>query len=430
MTSIITKERRSKMARIFISHAAKDKELVEEFVDLLQIGIDVHPDDIFCSSLPGMGIPTGTDFISYIKSKVQNPDLVLLVVTPEFLKSQFCNNEVGASWALSLPIRPLLVPPLEFDDVRGVLAGTQIAKLNDKEKLSDLRDEITEILGLKPLKTSHWERKRDRFLVRLGEMMSIKTITSLAGKPNEVAGQVITSSGSWLKLDDHFYRAVLFERHGKAGITLKLVSDSPEDDASLDRLRPGQYGRGNSIGFAYQNDGGLAKIDKAISKSQGNANEWSFELTLEEDQHGSMWNDISYNSNDRHYSPDDVAELRAGRLLINNPPPPRRRSRGFNDDFIESIIAGTGGSTVKIDECIVRKIVAQNRGNLEAGLNWARLEAVFRLKTAKIVESILELSLGPLVGDKLAVRFRGQRQLRYEVETPETIVVEGECEVA
>jgi hypothetical protein len=75
------------MPAIFISHAAKDEQLVEEFVDLLQVGIGVHPDDIFCSSLPGMGIPIGTDFINYIKCKVQNPDLVILVVTPAFWSS-------------------------------------------------------------------------------------------------------------------------------------------------------------------------------------------------------------------------------------------------------------------------------------------------------------------------------------------------------
>ena len=151
------------MARIFVSHAAKDETLVEEFVDLLHIGVNVHPDDIFCSSLPGMDIPTGTEFISYIKSKVQSPELVLLIISPEYLKSQFCNHEVGASWALSLPIRPLLVPPIEFTDVRGVLAGTQIAKLNDKESLNDLRDDITEKLILKPFRTSHWERKEIDF---------------------------------------------------------------------------------------------------------------------------------------------------------------------------------------------------------------------------------------------------------------------------
>ena len=46
------------MPRNFLSHAAKDEALVEEFVDLLQVGVGAHPDDIFCSSLPGMDIPS------------------------------------------------------------------------------------------------------------------------------------------------------------------------------------------------------------------------------------------------------------------------------------------------------------------------------------------------------------------------------------
>src|SRR4029077_4969743 len=100
----------------------------------LQVGLGVHPDDIFCSSLPGMGIPTGQDFIAYIKSQVKHPELVLLVLSQEFFKSQFCNNEVGASWALDLPVYPLLVPPVSYGDVKGVLFGKQAAKLDDKEK--------------------------------------------------------------------------------------------------------------------------------------------------------------------------------------------------------------------------------------------------------------------------------------------------------
>jgi len=63
-------------------------------------------------------------------------------------------------------------------------------------------------------------------------------------------------------------------------------------------------------------------------------------------------------------------------------------------------------------------------------LSWARLEAVFRLKAIKIVESILEFSLGPLIGEKLHVRFRGHRPIRYQNERPETITVEGECDLA
>ena len=83
----------------------------------------------------------------------------------------------------------------------------------------------------------------------------------------------------------------------------------------MDRLRPHQQGRGRTIGFAYQNEGGLARIDKVISTSQGKRNVWSFELTIEEDQRGFTWNESSYNFNNQHYSSDDIAELRAGRLL-------------------------------------------------------------------------------------------------------------------
>ncbi len=421
------------MARIFISHAADDESLVEEFVDLLQVGVGVHPDDIFCSSLPGMGIPTGMDFIKYIKSKIQNPDFVILIVTKEFLQSEFCHNEVGASWALSLPIRPLLVPPLKFNNVRGVLAGTQIAMLNDKEILSDLRDEITEKLNLTPFRTSHWERKRDKFLAKLEELLPRQTATNetiTTQQPTITPASAITTSGAWLKLGDRFYKSERFERHGKNNILLQISSSSAEDDAALNRLRPHQEGRGDTTGFAYQNEGGFARIDKVSSASQAEKNVWSIEMTFVDDQRGGMWNDMSYSCDNKHYSPDDIAELRAGRLLINDPPPPRRKSRGIDYDYLESIISGSSDSPVKTDKCIVRTIVAQNRDNLETALSWARLEAVFRLKATKVIESILEFSLGPLVGEKLHIRFRGQRPIRYQNEPPETITVEGDCELS
>ena len=117
------------MPRIFISHSANDEELVEELVDLLQLGVGVQPTDVFCSSLPGMGIPNGADFVAYIKSQVTGPEVVLLIISPAFLNSPFCQNEVGASWARSLLISPLLVPPVDYADVKGVLSGTQMARL-------------------------------------------------------------------------------------------------------------------------------------------------------------------------------------------------------------------------------------------------------------------------------------------------------------
>jgi len=59
------------VAKVFISHSVKDKELANAMVDLLQTGIGINTNDIFCSSVEGLGIPGGANFIkiSYLGQK-------------------------------------------------------------------------------------------------------------------------------------------------------------------------------------------------------------------------------------------------------------------------------------------------------------------------------------------------------------------------
>ena len=77
----------------------------------------------------------------------------------------------------------------------------------------------------------------------------------------------------------------------------------------------------------------------------------------------------------------------------------------------------------------IRGIVKDHRGNPEAALGQARLEAAFRLKGDGIIESVLELTLGPMVGESLHVLFRGRRPRRYQSEEPEVISIEGDCDL-
>src|SRR5262245_58491201 len=102
------------MGRIFVSHATKNHSVVTEFCDLLFLGVGLEPVDVFCTSLPGHTIPTGEDFVDYIKSNVNVPKIVIALISEEFLKSAFCLNEVGAAWALSIPLYPFLVPPCDY----------------------------------------------------------------------------------------------------------------------------------------------------------------------------------------------------------------------------------------------------------------------------------------------------------------------------
>lgn len=160
------------MGRVFVSHAANDKPLVAAFVGLLHAGMNIQPSDIFCTSLESMGIPSGQPFVDYIRKKIQKPEIVLLLLSKNYLASQFCLQEAGAAWALSLHQHPILIPPVEFDDLKAVLTGVQAGRINDRAYLNNLRDDLVERMGLRPLRTSHWEAKREEFFGRLGGLLT------------------------------------------------------------------------------------------------------------------------------------------------------------------------------------------------------------------------------------------------------------------
>ena len=149
---------------IFISHAVKDKDLVENFVDnILQVGMGIPAEDIFCSSLSGMGIPSGKNFIDYIKEEIQQPKVVIVFFSKAYISSQFCMCELGATCAMTHNILPILVHPLTYSDIKGVLTGIQVDKLNNAEDLNRFQESLSNILG-KNISFSRWERKRNKFL--------------------------------------------------------------------------------------------------------------------------------------------------------------------------------------------------------------------------------------------------------------------------
>ncbi|MCR5868504.1 toll/interleukin-1 receptor domain-containing protein [Aquincola sp. J276] len=151
-------------SEIFVSHAVRDKPLADALVDLLQLGLNMNSERIFCSSLEGLGIPSGANFVDHIKSEIQSPKAVIALISPNYLASQFCLCELGATWAMSHQMFPLLIPPLKYSDVQGVMTALQLTKVNHKDDLNQLRDQLQTVLSSKGAPTARWENKRDKFL--------------------------------------------------------------------------------------------------------------------------------------------------------------------------------------------------------------------------------------------------------------------------
>lgn len=187
--------------RVFISHAVKDKLLVDAFFDLLQTGAGLTPNQTFCSSLEGMGIPAGKNFVDYIKEKVQQPDLVLLILSPNYLESLFCQCELGAGWALSHNMIPILVPPTKFSDLKAVLTGTHGYRIDLDTDLSELRDQIVSLLKLPAPKTARWDAKKKQFLgvvpgilskIEPPQRIGLKEHKELQGRYDEAVAEMKT----------------------------------------------------------------------------------------------------------------------------------------------------------------------------------------------------------------------------------------------
>ncbi|MDA0130611.1 toll/interleukin-1 receptor domain-containing protein [Vibrio sp. MarTm2] len=171
-TVTIADQKTTQVNKIFISHASNDGKVVEEIIELLE-AIGVESNQIFCTSFEGYGIELGENFLDAIKNELSSDSMVLFVLSENFYASPVCMCEMGAAWVLSKEHIPLVVPPLSYSDIKGVLPLTQGMVLTDAMKLNSFKDKVEKTFSIKnKLSFSSWERKRDRVCNRLDKILS------------------------------------------------------------------------------------------------------------------------------------------------------------------------------------------------------------------------------------------------------------------
>jgi hypothetical protein len=181
----------STISRVFVSHAHKDAEYVEELIELLN-RIGLTKKQIFCTSVKGYGVPLGANFLQEIKERVGDDVLVLFVLSSNFYASPVCMAEMGAAWVLSKDHIPLVIPPFSFQDIKGVLPHTQGMMINDALTINELAELIQGIFGLKSYtEDDDWERIRNRIIKRIDETIA-KDTTAAIKQPANTRAKVKT----------------------------------------------------------------------------------------------------------------------------------------------------------------------------------------------------------------------------------------------
>lgn len=159
--------------KIFISHAEKDEELVYQLVTLLgQMGVSISDESIFCSSVKGIGVPVGEDFLDYIRNEFNDNIIVLFVMTKTFFERPACLCEVGAAWVKCTEHIPLIVPPINYGDVKGLINKNIKGIVLDKsDELDEFKDSIIKKLGLRDINSTQWNVAKKTFLTSINSFI-------------------------------------------------------------------------------------------------------------------------------------------------------------------------------------------------------------------------------------------------------------------
>jgi hypothetical protein len=161
----------NEVKKIFISHSSEDKKLATEVVQLLSM-IGIPDSAIFCTSLDGYGIPLGDNWLETLKSEVSGEVIVLFVLSENYFQSAISLCEMGAAWVLSKKHIPVLIPPVEYSDIQGVIPLTQGFKIGEKHKWTQLKSQLEGIFNLSPKAPQIWESRRDEILDRIEKLLT------------------------------------------------------------------------------------------------------------------------------------------------------------------------------------------------------------------------------------------------------------------
>ncbi len=153
---------------IFISHAYKDKKIVDQFVDeVLErgLGIDAHL-DVYYTSSPVTGIGAGADWREDIRQGVVGAAVVICFISENYTASQYCIAELGAAWAFGKTIIPIAIPPKS--DMKGgeLYAHLQVIDGNDRLALNRLKDDLINLhqVGRRIDSSAKWEKALGKYL--------------------------------------------------------------------------------------------------------------------------------------------------------------------------------------------------------------------------------------------------------------------------
>lgn len=148
--------------------------------------------------------------------------------------------EMGAAWVTAGKSIPIIVPPMNFEDIKGVIKDNQGLIINYNENLNSLYETLVEHFNLNRLDTNVWQRKKDKFLESINTKINERNKATRLGVTSDLnfSANVIDNNNSYAGLIANVSRAnsnTTYIKGAKTGV-LKDVNKITYDKISYDEI--------------------------------------------------------------------------------------------------------------------------------------------------------------------------------------------------
>jgi hypothetical protein len=211
-------------------------------------------------------------------------------------------------------------------------------------------------------------------------------------------------------------------------IMMEVIADDPRSSAALAAIRK-MHNKNAQVAFgtsAY-----LCRLENVRQIREGGSEYWRLNLQPHRGDYGTS-SEMAFES----HSADDIAELRARRLLLNEQLPSSQSSNNvqitssarINETMLEVLVQGLNTPLRVIGSPFpgLFEIIGKDTDYF---LAVSRLFGILFLRLSGVVEHVLNLDLTMASPTSMKVSFEGQRRRRYQNAAPSIIQVDGVCDL-
>ena len=164
----VTSEKQFAPCKVFVSHSNSDSDLALQVARYLRTSCNLPEETILCTSAPNFGLPPGAGWSDAMRNALVNSELVVFLVSEDFLVSRFCGYEMGAVWIAKRAEQrfPIRLPGVG-SDVLGSLAGEWQAPELSSFVLQQLAERVAELCELPAPRASSLSQQVDEFFPAL-----------------------------------------------------------------------------------------------------------------------------------------------------------------------------------------------------------------------------------------------------------------------